>query len=81
MPGVFISFRREDSIAYAGRIYDRLLTQFDRSQIFMDIDTIEPDVDFVQVVERAVISCDMLLAVIGKQWMSVTDREGNRRLG
>ncbi|HXP85514.1 MAG TPA: toll/interleukin-1 receptor domain-containing protein [Bryobacteraceae bacterium] len=80
MPGIFISYRREDNIAYAGRIYDRLLTHFDRSQIFMDIDTIEPGVDFVQVVERAAISCDVLLAVIGKQWMSVADRDGHRRL-
>jgi hypothetical protein len=80
MPGIFISYRREDSIAYAGRIYDRLLTHFHRSQIFMDIDTIEPGVDFVQVVERAVISCDVLLAVIGKQWLGIADRDGHRRL-
>ena len=36
--GIFISYRRQDSDAYAGRLYDRLSTHFGKARIFMDID-------------------------------------------
>ncbi|HXW01419.1 MAG TPA: SUMF1/EgtB/PvdO family nonheme iron enzyme, partial [Anaerolineae bacterium] len=44
------------------------------------IDTIEPGLDFVEVIEKAVGSCDVLIAVIGRQWLTVTDATGQRRL-
>lgn len=46
----------------------------------MDIDTIEPGLDFVEVIEQAVGSCDVLIALIGKQWLTVSDAKGRRRL-
>ena len=46
----------------------------------MDIDTIEPGVDFVETIEKAVGSCDVLIALIGKQWLTITDPAGRRRL-
>jgi len=74
---IFISYRREDSSGYAGRLYDRLCIQFGADQIFMDIDQMEPGVDFVTVIEDAVGSSDVLLAVIGRRWLTST--EGNTR--
>lgn len=46
----------------------------------MDIDAIEPGVDFEEVLNQAVGRCDVLLAVIGRQWLTVTDARGRRRL-
>ena len=46
----------------------------------MDIFTIEPGVDFVEKINEAVGSCDVLIAVIGPQWLTVTDDSGRRRL-
>ena len=40
MPKIFISYRRSDSAAHAGRIYDRLEGHFGQGQVFMDVDTI-----------------------------------------
>jgi hypothetical protein len=80
MPGIFICYRREDSIAYAGRIYDRLSSQFGAAKVFMDLDTLKPGADFVEVLEQAVASCDVLIAVIGKHWISSADEQGNLRL-
>jgi hypothetical protein len=77
---IFISYRREDSAGYAGRLYDRLSQHFGSDQIFMDIDTIKPGVDFVEVIEEAVGSCDVLIALIGKQWLTITDARGQQRL-
>jgi hypothetical protein len=46
----------------------------------MDVDTIKPGVDFVHAIETSVGSCDVLVAVIGKRWLTASDEEGKRRL-
>jgi molecular chaperone DnaK len=46
----------------------------------MDVDAIEPGVDFVEVIIRAVAACDVFLAVIGPDWVTAVDNEGRRRL-
>lgn len=68
--GIFVSYRREDTAGHAGRLFDRLVEHFGRERIFMDIDTIEPGEDFVTVIENAVGSCDILLAIIGRNWLT-----------
>lgn len=68
--GIFVSYRRDDSSGHAGRLSDRLVEHFGRDRIFMDIDTIEPGEDFVTVIENAVGSCEVLIAIIGRHWLS-----------
>lgn len=80
MPGIFISYRREDTAGHAGRIFDRLRETFGRDKVFMDVAAIEPGVDFVEAIDRAVGSCDVLLVIIGKQWLSCHDAAGRNRL-
>jgi hypothetical protein len=80
MPGVFISYRREDSAAYAGRLFDILSTEFGRENTFMDVDTIEGGDDFPAVIERKLSVSDALVAVIGDHWLSETEPNGGRRL-
>jgi hypothetical protein len=79
MPGIFISYRREDTPGHAGRIFDRLRSRFGSDVVFMDVTAIEAGVDFVDALRDAVGSCDALLAVIGPQWLSAT-HDGKRRL-
>ena len=74
---VFLSYRRADTQHVAGRAGDRLSELY---ELFMDIDTIPPGVDFTDYVRRAVGSCDVLLAFIGDRWTSLTDDQGSRRL-
>lgn len=80
MSRIFINYRRQDSEGYVGRLYDHLVQHFQRDDVFMDVDDIKPGVDFVQALEDAVAACDVFLAVIGPQWLSVTDSAGQRRL-
>ncbi len=80
MPGIFISYRREDTAGHAGRIFDRLKERFGRDKVFMDVAGIEPGVDFVEAIDQAVGSCDVLLVIIGKKWLTCTDASGKRRL-
>ena len=77
---IFISYRRTDTSYAAGRIYDRLAAHFGEDAIFMDVEVIEGGLDFVKVLEDAVQSCDVLLALIGRQWLNTKDEGGNRRL-
>ena len=80
MGGIFISYRREDSELYAGRLRDTLSHHFGAEQVFRDIDTIDPGELFPRVIEQAVGSCDALLAVIGPTWLAVRDEAARRRL-
>jgi formylglycine-generating enzyme required for sulfatase activity len=80
MARVFISYRRDDTGGYSLLLFDRLARVFGRSQIFMDIDSLQPGKDFVEVIEKAVGSCDALIALIGKQWLSIADERGRRRI-
>jgi hypothetical protein len=80
MARVFISYRREDSKGYAGRIYDRLAMHFGAANVFMDIDSLEPGVDFVEKLQPTVESCDVFIAVLGPGWLSARDKQGRDRL-
>jgi TIR domain len=77
---VFISYRRQDAPGYAGRLYDALATRFGDARVFMDVGAIEPGADFGQRIDEALESCDVLLAVIGPRWATVTGADGQRRL-
>jgi hypothetical protein len=77
---IFISYRREDTAYPAGWLYDRLVDHFGGGQVFKDIDSIVLGDDFVDVITQAVESCDVLLALIGDEWLTVTDAEGQRRI-
>jgi formylglycine-generating enzyme required for sulfatase activity len=80
MGSIFISYRREDSPADSGRIYDRLWPKYGRENVFKDVDTIPLGADFRQILTGAVAKCDVMLVVIGKQWVSILDASGQRRL-
>jgi formylglycine-generating enzyme required for sulfatase activity len=69
MSKVFISYRRDDSAGYAHAIHSRLVQHFSKDQVFMDVDTVEPGVDFVRAIEKAVGECDVLVVLIGKRWV------------
>jgi hypothetical protein len=77
---IFISYRREDSSGHAGRLFDSLSARFGQERIFMDIDSIGPGADFEQVIESTLESSKVVLVVIGREWITVTDEAGQRRL-
>jgi TIR domain-containing protein len=80
MDGIFISYRRDDSAGYAGRLYDRLAGHFGAGRVFMDVEGIEPGTDFVTAIEQAVAACRVEVVIMGKDWLAATDAAGRRRL-
>jgi hypothetical protein len=77
---VFISYRRDDADGHAGRLRDWLARRLGDDHVFLDVAGIDPGEDFVDKLNRKVGECDVLLAVIGKHWLTVTDSNGRRRL-
>jgi len=75
---VFISYRRADSAAIAGRLHDRLNVVFP-GRVFLDVDSIEPGADFLVRINQSLDSCRLLIVLVGRQWLS--SRDGKSRLG
>ena len=80
MTTVFISYRRDDASANAGRLCDWLQRQFKEANVFLDTEKIAPGDKFPEVLQERLATTDVLLAVIGKAWASITDAAGNRRI-
>ena len=81
MTRIYISYRRTDAAAYAGRLFDHLSRHFGRGFVFMDIQGgIAPGQDFTQAIDAALDTCDVALVLIGKQWATSTGPDGNLRL-
>ena len=80
MSAIFLSYRRDDSSGYAGRLFDNLVARFGRENVFMDIETLEPGLDFIEGIDRAIRSCGAVIAMIGPNWLTATNRQGQRRL-
>src|SRR5215813_12664167 len=80
MHKVFICYRREDSHFLSDRIYDHLSATFGRETVFRDIDNIPAGVDFRDHVGQALKSCEVMLVVIGRDWLTMKNVKGQRRL-
>lgn len=76
--GVFISYRREDSSGFAGRLHESLSRHFGPARIFRDVDDMRVGVDFPTRIQETLESCGALVAVIGREWL--VDSKGVRRL-
>jgi hypothetical protein len=81
MATIFISYRRADSAGQAGRLGDNLREHFGEDNVFTDVDTIDLGADFKPALRGAVGKCDIMLVVMGPEWLDATDpASGARRL-
>jgi hypothetical protein len=76
---IAISYRREDSLPIAGRLYDRLEAKFGKRNVFMDFDSIRPGLDFRQQIKETIERSDVVVAVIGPHWLG-EQSDGSRRI-
>src|SRR5215813_678056 len=65
---VFISYRREDTKDFAGRLFDRLKEEPRIKKIFLDVDGIDKGADFKDKIESAMGECEQALLLIGPGW-------------
>jgi len=78
--GIFISYRRAKNAAHAGWLGETLSEHFGSHKVFRDIDSIEPGLDFVEAIERALGSSGVLIAIIGESWLTMKDATGRPQL-
>ena len=76
---IFISYRRQDSQGFAGRLADGLADIFGDAQIFRD-DEIPEGRDYTAVLSSALDSCRVLIVVIGPRWVGARNESGQPRL-
>jgi chemotaxis protein histidine kinase CheA len=77
---IFINYRRDISKGTAGRLFDVLAPAFGRANVFMDVDSNPVGVNFVAHLDAKVAECDVFLALVESNWLSVSDRSGQRKL-
>src|SRR5262249_36429754 len=80
MAAIFISYRRADSQDVTGRIYDRLVAKFAQERVFKDVDSIPLGVSFPMHIRQVLGKANVVLVVIGPDWLTETDKQGRRRL-
>ncbi len=79
MGTLFISYRRDDSQGFAGRLEDDLSERFGDAQVFRDRE-IPAGTDFAAHLERNLAEAEVVLVVIGPNWLNARDAAGGRRL-
>ncbi|PPD33187.1 MAG: hypothetical protein CTY19_08995 [Methylomonas sp.] len=80
MSKIFISYRRDDSTGYAGRLADHLNRAFGDNQIFRDYDDIAPGQNFLKTIQQHLATADVLLVMIGMDWLSLKNTADQQRL-
>lgn len=77
---IFISYRHADSATIVSRIYERLAAAFGESNVFRDINSIESGKEIPKSIQRALADSNIVLVVIGRDWVTISDKSGRRRL-
>lgn len=77
---IFINYRKEDSPWNSVALYQELIKHFPKGNIFKDFNTLRPGEDFVESIEKALASCDVLLVLISENWLTIQDAKGNKRI-
>jgi len=65
---------------FSGRLADDLRDALGDDVVFLDIDRIAPGTDFVRAITTAVNDADVLLAVIGRRWLTAKTAARRRRI-
>src|SRR5215510_2364408 len=78
-PRIFISYRRSDSAAIVGHIYERLAARYKAESVFRDINKMPLGKNFYDHIKEELSGCDVVLVVVGPQWLAI-DAQGHSRI-
>lgn len=71
MPKITLCYRRAaDSIAIAGRIYDRLVEHYGKDAVFMDVDGIPLGVDVREFIDGTLRETKVVIALVAPSWLA-----------
>jgi len=69
MPTITVSYRREDTEALTGRVFDRLESHYGRGNVFRDVDSMSPGTDFREQINTAISNTNILVVMVGSRWL------------
>ena len=72
---IFISYRRDDNRDFVEMIWSYFARKYGRKNVFLDVDTIPPGVNFADYIRKEVEQCDMVLAIIGPDWLELLNKK------
>lgn len=80
MARVFINYRRDETAGEARALFTELRAALGADSVFMDVDNIALGRDFRQALNERLESVDLMVTLIGKDWLQIKDASGRRRL-
>jgi TIR domain len=80
MGAIFISYRREETAGEARALFNDLVATLGKDSVFMDVDNISLGRDFRLMLQDRLASCDLMIVLIGKDWLFSKNETGRSRL-
>lgn len=80
MAGVFLSYRRNDSGGWAGRLRDHLALRYGEDGVWQDVDDLTVGSDYLPQILEQIAAADAVLIVIGPHWLDQRTEDGKARL-
>ena len=77
-PRLFVSYRRADSEASARGLFEALKSRYGERSVFLDTSDIPYGEDFRRAIRKRIAASDVMLVLIGKQWLSAANERGPR---
>src|SRR5262245_21641621 len=77
---IFINYRRSDAQHVVDHLAERLKTVFGATAVFKDDRDVKPGQRWPDEIRNRVLSCEVLLAVIGPTWLAAAHPNHRRRI-
>ena len=77
---IFICYRRDDTIAEAGRLRDAIANTFSQRTVFLDHSSINAGEEWPKKLRNQLMNASVVVAIIGPQWLVASDEFGRRRI-
>lgn len=77
---IFISYRRSDAAAFAGRLQENISRVLPDSKVFLDVNTIGKGHNFESTIIENIDNAEVMLVLIGKGWMTTGEQGTTPRI-
>ncbi|MFJ5645098.1 TIR domain-containing protein [Streptomyces sp. NPDC093223] len=78
--GIFVNYRVGDCETEAALLHRLLAERFGDEQVFFASSSIQLSADFTEAIPEGLARSSVLIAVIGPEWLAVTDAHGTPRI-
>src|SRR5215469_1997579 len=77
---IFINYRRVDTQYEALFLHERLASKFGSENVFLDVNSIQPGMEWLEEIKSHSGSCHIFLSLIGPRWISIMRERGRETI-